>query len=235
VIVWIASFPRSGNTFLRIVLNRLYGVRTSVVYDFDGVADRLGSSLVGFEKRPGTFAAMRESPQVHLVKTHRPRDELVMDGDKAICLVRDGRDSLVSWARQRTEDGTQAYTDELRDLIYLPASRGAGQWGLNVLSWLQPEHAGRIVLRYEELTGDPGAAVRRVMDALGLDLDLAATAAVPSFAELHQLDDRFFRRGFTGTYRDELPENLHWAFWAQPGNAAAMALLGWKDSTEPPV
>jgi hypothetical protein len=25
VIVWVSSFPRSGNTFLRIVLNQLYG------------------------------------------------------------------------------------------------------------------------------------------------------------------------------------------------------------------
>jgi hypothetical protein len=230
MIVWIASFPRSGNTFLRIMLNRLYGVRTSVVYDFDGVADRLGPSLVGFEERPGTYAAMRESPQVHLVKTHRPRDELVMNRDKAICLVRDGRDSLVSWARQRTEDGTRAYADELRDLIYLSASRGAGQWGLNVLSWLQPEHPGRVVLTYKELTCNPGAAARRVTDALGLGLEPAATATVPSFAELHQIDGQFFRRGFTGTYRDELPEDLHQAFWAQPGNAAAMELLGWNET-----
>ncbi len=42
VIVWLASFPRSGNTFLRILLHRLYGVRSSVVYDVDGVAQRLG-------------------------------------------------------------------------------------------------------------------------------------------------------------------------------------------------
>jgi hypothetical protein len=121
VIVWIASFPRSGNTFLRIVLNRLYGVRTSVVYDFDGVADRLGAPLVGFEERPGTFAAMRESPEVHLVKTHRPHDELILDGDKAICLVRDGRDCLVSWARQRSEGGVRGFADELRDMTCLPA------------------------------------------------------------------------------------------------------------------
>jgi hypothetical protein len=225
VIVWIASFPRSGNTFLRIVLNRLYGVRTSVVYDFDGVADRLGSSLVGFEERPGTFAAMRESPEVHLVKTHRPRDELILDGDKAICLVRDGRDCLVSWARQRSEDGVRCFADELRDVIFLPAGRGAGQWGLNVLSWLQPPHPGRIVLRYGELIDNPGAAFRRVAGTLGLGLELVTTAAIPTFAELNQVDGRFFHRGFTGTYRDELPEDLHQAFWAQPGNAPAMALL----------
>ena len=88
------------------------------------------------------------------------------------------------------------------------------------------------MLRYEELTGNPGAAVRRVTDALGLGLGLglglepAAAAAIPTFAELHQVDGRFFRRGFTGTYRDKLPEDLHQAFWGQPGNAAAMALLG---------
>jgi hypothetical protein len=226
VIVWVASFPRSGNTFLRIVMNRLYGVRTSVVYDFDGVADRLGPSLVGFEERPATFAAMRKSPQVHLVKTHRPRDELILDGDKAICLVRDGRDCLVSWARQRTEDGVRCFADELRDLIFLPAGRGAGQWGWNVLSWLQPAHPERIMLRYEDLIDQPGATVRRVTDALSLGLVPAATAAIPTFAELHQADGRFFRRGFNGTYRDELPEDLHRAFWAEPGNAAAMALLG---------
>ena len=101
MIVWIASFPRSGNTFLRIVLNRLYGVRTSVAYDFDGVADRLGPSLVGFEERPGTFAAMRESPGVHLVKTHQPRDEQLVNGDKAICLVRDGG---TAWSRGRASE-----------------------------------------------------------------------------------------------------------------------------------
>jgi hypothetical protein len=58
MLVWVASFPRSGNTFLRIVLHRFYGVRTSVIYDGDGVADRLGSDMIGFEERPGTIDAM---------------------------------------------------------------------------------------------------------------------------------------------------------------------------------
>jgi hypothetical protein len=85
VIVWLASFPRSGNTFLRIVVHRLYGVRTSTVYDVDGVAQRLGAGLVGFEEREATFEDMRASDQVHFVKTHRPRDEDVdaVDGPSA--------------------------------------------------------------------------------------------------------------------------------------------------------
>ena len=77
MIVWVASFPRSGNTFLRIVLNRLYGVRTSTVYDVDGVAARLGADLIGFEERPAAVEAMREAQEVYFVKTHRPRGDQV--------------------------------------------------------------------------------------------------------------------------------------------------------------
>ena len=228
VIVWVASYPRSGNTFLRIILNRLYGVRTSVVYDVDGVAVRLGSDLVGFEERPGTFDAMRAARQVHLVKTHRPRDEQVKDVDQAICLVRDGRDCLVSWARQVSENKERRFGDELRAMITQPDERGAGQWGRNVLSWLQPQVPHRVVLTYEALAGEPKDAVERVMTALVPELRPASDADIPSFAELQQIDGRFFRRGITGAYRDELPEDLHKIFWSQPQNAAAMQLLGWE-------
>lgn len=77
----------------------MYGVRTSVVYDVDGVAERLGSDLIGAVDRPAPIEAMRESDEVYFVKTHRQRDSQVDEADRAICLVRDGRDALVSWAR----------------------------------------------------------------------------------------------------------------------------------------
>lgn len=227
MIVWVASFPRSGNTFLRIVLNRLYGVRTSTVYDVDGVAARLGADLIGFEERPAAVEAMREAQEVYFVKTHRPRDDQVSEIDKAICLVRDGRDALVSWARQASEKDRR-YEDELRALVTRPEERGAGQWGRNVLSWLQPQVPHRVVLRYEELAREPGGAVERVMTAVLPGLRPAGNAAIPSFAELQQVDARFFRRGCTGTHRDELPGELHRIFWSQPENAAAMKLLGWQ-------
>lgn len=100
MIVWIASYPRSGNTFMRILLHRLYGATSSTIYDVDGVAPRLGADLVGYKKHSMPYRSMRESDTVHFVKTHRPCDELVSNEDRAICLVRDGRDAVVSWARQ---------------------------------------------------------------------------------------------------------------------------------------
>src|SRR3954452_20188736 len=135
-LVWVASFPRSGNTFLRIVLHRLYGVRTSTVYDVDGVAERLGKDLIGYTDPPGSLSEMRADGRPHFVKTHRQRDADVAEDDRAICLVRDGRDALVSWARQASEDDPDTYEDELRSKILRVSAAGTGSWGSNVLSWL---------------------------------------------------------------------------------------------------
>lgn len=227
MIIWIASFPRSGNTFLRIVLNRLYGVRTSTVYDIDGVADRLGHDFVGFEERPATYDVMRKSPDQHFVKTHLPCDQLVRSEDRVICLVRDGRDSMVSWARQLSERPGRNFYEELSTLVTQPDKRRTGQWGRNVLSWLKPKFDSRVVLRYEDLIEAPNAIVERAISTLFPEMQRARHVIVPTFDELQSIDDRFFRRGITGTYRDEFPDELHEQFWSQLDNSAAMTLLGY--------
>lgn len=234
MIVWVSSFPRSGNTFLRIVLNRLYVVRTSVVYDVDGVAERLGKDLVGFIERPATIEAMRDSDTVHFVKTHRQRDDQIDEMDKAICLVRDGRDALVSWARQASEDEGSRFEAVLRKMILRTDHVGTGSWGRNVLSWLQPAAPHRVVLRYEDLVREPHAVVEPIVAALVPDLKPLTDASIPSFADLQLADGRFFRRGHTATHRDEMPDELHELFWAQPANVTAMELLGYGVPVEQP-
>lgn len=229
MIVWLASFPRSGNTFLRILLHRLYGVRSSVVYDVDGVAQRLGESMVGYSDRPASYGEMRASSAVHFVKTHRQRDTDVEDGDRAICLVRDGRDSLVSWARMNSEADAAQFEVELRKMIERDVPTGTGSWGANVLSWLQPEASNRVVLRYEALVADPAATVTAVMAALVPELARDTAGSVPDFAELRAADGLFFRRGIVGSHRDELPDDLHELFWSRADNVAAMELLGLGD------
>src|SRR5215475_14583534 len=102
MVVWLASYPRSGNTFLRIVLHRLYGVPTYSVYDDDDpVAQRVGPDLVGYRPKPLDRAAMRESAEVFFTKTHKRRKG---DGYRAIYLVRDGRDAVVSKAHLRASE-----------------------------------------------------------------------------------------------------------------------------------
>jgi hypothetical protein len=227
MIVWVASFPRSGNTFLRIVLHRLYGVRTSTVYDVDGVAERLGNELIGFTDRPGSLSELRAADDPHFVKTHRQRDAEVDEDDRAICLVRDGRDALVSWARQASEADPDTYEDELRSKILRATAVGTGSWGANVLSWLRPPAPHRVILRYEDLIRDPQAAVNPIIATVAPGLGLRPEAVIPSLDELRGHDALFFRRGRTGSHHDELPTESHQLFWSQIDNQAAMALLSY--------
>lgn len=229
MLVWVASFPRSGNTFLRIILHRLYGIRTSTVYDIDGVAERVGQELIGYTERPGSLADMRASNEPHFIKTHRQRDADVDENDPAICLVRDGRDALVSWARQASEEDPDSYEAALLKKISNDATAGTGSWGNNILSWLQPPSPRRIVLRYEDLIRDPRAAVTPIIAAVAPHLAQKPDAAIPSLAELRRHDDRFFRRGRVGSHHDELPAQAHRLFWSRPDNQAAMRLLGYTD------
>ncbi|RKF23624.1 sulfotransferase domain-containing protein [Micromonospora globbae] len=183
--------------------------------------------LVGHTERPAPLDELRAAPDSHFIKTHRQRDPNVHEDDRAICLVRDGRDALVSWARQASEDDPSRYEDELRAKILSRSATGTGSWGSNILSWLRPPAPHRQVLRYEDLTTAPAVTVQAVIAALIPTLTPLVGAVIPSLAELRQADNQFFRRGRTGTHRDELPDYLHELFWSRADNRTAMHLLGY--------
>ncbi len=241
MIVWVASFPRSRNTFLRILLNRMYGVTTSTVYDVDGVAARLGPELVGFTQQTLDYETMRAVDAPFFIKTHRPRDATVHDSDAVIHLVRDGRDAVVSWARQRAEHPDRSFEGELSDLVLRPEQRGAGQWGANVLSWLDGQGL-RSIVRFERLIAEPTTTVTQAVAELGLDQQPGAVVAsvnsppsrspaeadIPSFDELRLIDPAFFRVGRVATHRSEMPTYIQEAFLASDDNRAAMAALGYQ-------
>lgn len=232
MIVWLASYPRSGNTFLRIVLSRLYGAPTYSIYDDDDpVAQRVGPSLVGYRPKPER-AVMSDSAEVYFTKTHKRRKG---DGYRAIYLVRDGRDAVVSHAHLRLSqqqavdsDSQATFETFLREEItrpYLEGQPSSGTWGGNVLSWLGAVEASVALLRYEDLIVDPRGSVERAVSSLLPELVPSADAVIPTFSELHSVDPLFFRRGSAQSYRDEMSEDLHELFWAQPENATAMRLL----------
>src|SRR5262245_5929563 len=103
MITWLASYPRSGNSFFRIVLKHLYAIPTYEAYNLD-LANPIFAGLaeiVGHKPNPATLEEMAQSGQHYIVKTH----ELPRDDYPAIYLVRDGRDAIVSHANYalRTE------------------------------------------------------------------------------------------------------------------------------------
>jgi hypothetical protein len=226
MIVWLASYPRSGNTLTRIVLHRSYGVPTYVVYEKDGVAERVGGELMGARGRLADVVSMQAADELYFVKTHRPREP--EDETPSICLVRDGRDAAVSWARLRgkPDDTRESFRADVRGQFTDGAGAGAGAWATNVVSWLEPSVQHRMVIRYEDLIADPLGTVRTAVRVVAPGLMPRADAEAPAFSDLQQVDGGFFRRGVVGSHRDELDRELDELFWGQPHNVAAMRLLG---------
>lgn len=234
MIIWLASFPRSGSNFFSIVLNRVYGFRTHSIYsskDFSEAnaedARRL-RDLFGHAESSQSLTDLISDSKLHFVKTHgMPQD----DAYPAIALVRDGRDALVSYAHFAlyTEKNIQnpsrgEFEETLENLIRFEPFGG---WSKNVGAWADRVGDDKVV-RYEDLVRDPCTNIATALRRASVDY-AARAAAIPSFDELHTALPWFFRRGRVGAWRDEMPARLHDLFWEL--HHTAMERLGY----EPPV
>lgn len=218
--IWLASFPRSGNTFVRNILFHCYGIQT-------------GAFARDAPKNRGTGYM-----QYKVVKTHE-LPEYVIPADASIpvvCIVRDGRDAVVSAAHHRSmivAPGTP-FLDNLVEAIEARDGSYFGGWSRNVLSWLQ---RAQLVIHFEELVKDPIGCVERMRTLI--DLPEPRLEALPTFESQKNAQTRygnvqridghsqmFFRRGAVGGWKDDMPETLHARFWSLHGKA--MELLGYR-------
>ena len=105
--VLLASYPRSGNSLLRRLIERVTGVHTGS----DTRADRaLGRQLKDF----GLLGEGRVDPSVWVVKTHWPerKGHAIVRGERTILLVRNPFNALVSYFNMLL---TQTHTSGIAD------------------------------------------------------------------------------------------------------------------------
>ncbi|MFQ5527967.1 MAG: glycosyltransferase [Thermoanaerobaculia bacterium] len=237
MICWLASYPRSGNTFLRVILAQVYGFETTSVYE-ENWSSRI-RELLG-PVRDFELEKLRDDDELFFVKTH----EMPADDDfPAIHLVRDGRDVLVSYAnyiltkdpelqRESVDRDPASVTQVMRDLVAYEASFGG--WGPNVEAWFDRKPSTALV-RFEDLIRDPVSATAGALESLGLDpTGDRGAEPLPSFEDLHRIAPEFFRRGKVGDFRGQVPPDLQLLFWQKYG--ALMNRLGyrfWKTGGQP--
>lgn len=96
-VTWLASYPRSGNTLLRVILKHCFGLWSQSLYQDQDFADSDIREMVGHEdvgKNPRRFVHIaRRAGRSLYVKTHEapPADQ-----HPAIYVLRDGRSAVVS-------------------------------------------------------------------------------------------------------------------------------------------
>ena len=216
MIVWLASYPRSGNAFLRMVLKSAFGVSSGSIYAQDA-----GGGVLR-EVRDSSIAArsveeMAREADPCFVKTQGLPG---VDEYPALYIVRDGRDAIVSYAHsalevepRRAGPRPDSVLSMMRVLVQSDAHFGG--WARHVTAWTSRK-APTEVIRFEELIVDPVSIVARAFERLGIRRQ---TEVPPSFAELRAEAPEFFRVGSVGGYREEMPRTLEDVFWSRSGGA----------------
>lgn len=273
--IWLASYPKSGNTWVRAMLASLRAEDPAAALDINALGGGpvagsrvLIESFLGFASsdltqdelerlRPRCDAALDErSAAVRFRKIH---DTLLGTSGVpivppehtrgAVYLVRDPRDVAVSYAHHSrrphervVEDlaDPELTVDESPFEVEPQARQRLGSWSGHVAAWTEQRLFPVLVVRYEDIAGDPVAALRRIAGFAGLDATEAElTAATRSaafetlraaeerdgFVERPGRDRRFFRRGAAGAWTDELPPEL--ARRIERDHAAVMERLGY--------
>lgn len=218
MIIWLASYPRSGNTLLRMMLNSVFG-RTSYS-EYDDVTDigadeptrrRVGHVFLG---RPleQAYAELSAAPGPEFIKTHNePRDDA-----KAIYIVRDGRFASKSYYHYLTDFLPAEQKVSLLNVI--AGFTQFGSWGSHLDAWDPQHRSNTLLLRYEDLIAEP----QREIDRIAAFIQLEPTGQWQNdFQALHQVNPRFFRRGDTHGSEGNatiLPPQEEDFFFAQHGD-----------------
>lgn len=204
--IWLASFPRSGNTFFRNVLFEVYGIPSST-----------------FHRDPGRVldANYDEFP---VIKTHELPGFIpdhLKDG-KVVYLVRDARDALVSIAHHRkdiVEPGSDFYNNLVEVITAGEDDAYFGGWSKNFEEWTAKAD---IIIRFEDLIKNPIQEVEKLRQIM--DLPQPDVSKIPTFEQLkfghpqygagsgdnfsQDLAKKHFRKGKIGSWKEEIPAEL---------------------------
>jgi hypothetical protein len=223
MLVWLASYPRSGNTLLRILLKRAFDIETYSYYDGDIEALPELISIVGHRRRAmkaeELIARAQGSSEIVFVKTHeRPHD-----ATKAIYVVRDGRATVVSyWHYLQDFEKQDVSLDQV-----ITGDVWAGSWSHHVRTWALGARPNTLVLRFEDMVADNERPLAQIAAFLGIPRPRAAKV---EFEELHAASPKFFRSGSNSGNIEELNGSDLKLFWAC--HRDAMVRLGY-DETRP--
>ncbi len=153
-IIWLASYPRSGNTFLRTILWHCFKLNSASIYPGDlGTNEELKNFSGHIEQDVnGKIRFPRDA--LPLIKTH----EYPVNDGPTIYVVRDGRAACVSlWKFYKKTLSMEACVD---------GSHRFGLWADHVQAWKPNSRSRTLLLRYEDMVSDLTGVLEKLGDFL---------------------------------------------------------------------
>lgn len=231
--VFLVSYPRSGNTWMRYLLaNLLQPTRDWHISNIGAVVPDIYEGIPRdcLESRP------------RILKSHEPFRE---EYPRVIYLYRDGRDVSASLYDFYTK--LRGYQKEFRSFLIdmLAGELPYGAWQDHVSSWLFCDRETPVLgVSYEELCDDTQGAMGVVGTYLGFgwSTNEIESAIAESTLEKQRADFRHYRRethwskgfrggirGAPGKWREVFNEDLNELFWEYAGSVAER--LGYSKAT----
>lgn len=169
---FLVSWPRSGNTWMRHLLFRIvFPGHTPTIDELNKFTPEVDH--LGFK----STIRQLESEPYRIIKSHEPLRGEFMKG-KALYIVRDGRDAIVSLyhfhrSLGRTRCGFSRFLHQtLRGWIRY------GSWQGHVRQCLHyMDHRNLMVLKYENLVDNPVQALSSVLHHFEIEVDMDAINA----------------------------------------------------------
>lgn len=227
--VFIVSYPKSGNTWVRFLLANLLAPEKQISFrNIEDYVPNIYKSSATLEEREGR----------RYIKTHHPCYDLY---PKTVYIYRDGRDALVSYYHYAT--GKKVFAGTFADFILSPFVEQFSSWKEHVTSALDfaSEHPDRILmLRYEEMLRQPLPCAARVTAFLEMECDERAIAQAvekSSFDQLKRVEQTFggenlikpltfFRSGKSGQWHEYFTSEVYERYMQE--NGAILRRVGYQ-------
>jgi hypothetical protein len=219
--VFLVSYPRSGNTWLRFLLaNALRPAEPATFATFGEVVPDIYDE---------TDRELRRRPSPRVLKSHEPFDRRYR---RVVYLVRHPADVAVSYYHYLIKmRNIPPGFDVARfvDSYVRGALDGFGTWGDHVAGWLDAREgdADFLLLRYEDVLEGPEQALAAALELAGVEagdeavaqavarstadelrrLERETATALPTFRG-SRLEDPFIRKARAGTAEEELSPEL---------------------------
>lgn len=197
---WLASYPKSGNTWLRMFLSAYrHGGMVNINTPYDLLTDdiqpyyhHVTSPCPVAELSDSERMLLRPAALLHLVHNHKCQRPLFVKTHFANCilgnmnaipamlthgavyLVRDPRDVAVSFAEHRHKDIDEVIEGMARHDFTLrrdTLGQVTSSWSGNVQSWLATRGFPVLIVEYEKLVADPKPGFRAILKFLMHEVD----------------------------------------------------------------
>ncbi len=188
--VFLVSYPKSGNTWVRFLLgNYLTGGHCDFTNFYLVIPDVHFVPKASDEVRPEPPPLLFQAPR--FVKSHM---SYLPEYQQVIYIVRDGRDVAVSYyfhnIKYKKIDPSRTFAEFLTDFNAGTVDRFSS-WGCHVNSWLDQKQDQILVVKYEDLKQNPALQLERILQFAGVESDserVRAAVELSSFERMQNLE-----------------------------------------------